>query len=96
MTSKKQPRKWADLTPEQKSEIRRQREAKTCTILARITNAPDCTMIDAHTVAALLGRGCTSVWRDVKNEIIPQPTRLGRSTRWRLGDIKSHLAKIGV
>lgn len=49
---------------------------------------PDDARIDVKSVAAVLGIGVSTAWSWVARGIIPPPTRLGRTTRWRAGTIR--------
>lgn len=44
-------------------------------------------LISAEDLATILGTSKRTVWRLLSAGIIPQPVRLGKSTRWRLDDI---------
>lgn len=44
-------------------------------------------LISAEELATILGTSKRTVWRLLSAGIIPQPVRLGKSTRWRLSDI---------
>lgn len=59
--------------------------------IANFDNLPDSALVDQKAVQALVGCGATSVWRWVKNGTLPTPLRLGRSVRWRVGDLKALL-----
>lgn len=53
---------------------------------------PDTALVDIAVVAVLLGRSPASIWRDVSAKRLTSPIRVGsRSTRWRAGDVRSHL-----
>jgi len=46
-------------------------------------------LLTARDVSALLNIGVSSVWRKVKDGKLPQPIRIGGSTRWRRADIEA-------
>jgi predicted DNA-binding transcriptional regulator AlpA len=60
--------------------------------VTRFNDLPDDARVDVQAVAVLFGRSVNSIWRDVKSGRVPQPHKHGRSTRWRVGDIRAALA----
>lgn len=44
--------------------------------------------IDVKSVAAILGIGVSTVWNWASRGLLPAPSRLGRTTRWRAGTIR--------
>lgn len=44
-------------------------------------------LLTVREVAALLGLGVSSVWRNVKRGTLPEPVRIGGATRWRRADL---------
>ncbi|QJD16574.1 helix-turn-helix transcriptional regulator [Paracoccus sanguinis] len=46
-------------------------------------------LLTARDVSALLNIGVSSVWRKVKEGNLPQPVKIGGSTRWRRADIEA-------
>jgi excisionase family DNA binding protein len=45
-------------------------------------------LLRVQEVAAMLGIGRSSVWAKVKNGRLPEPIKIGGSTRWRLADLQ--------
>lgn len=65
--------------------------------LANFDTLPNSAMVDVKTVAGLLGRAVGSVWRDAKLGTIPKPVKIGpATTRWNVGELRRHLASLGV
>jgi predicted DNA-binding transcriptional regulator AlpA len=57
---------------------------------ALATAAPDAILLNVREVAALLGIGLSTAWRDAKSGAIPRPIYLSaRAPRWRLADIQA-------
>jgi len=44
--------------------------------------------------AAMLGMGRSTLWREVKNENVPAPVKIGGLTRWRVEDLRRFAASI--
>jgi len=66
------------------------RQARLKQQLELINSMPDEAAIDIVVLCALKGRSPASIWRDVKAGRIPAPFKAGpRSTRWRLGEVRS-------
>ena len=55
---------------------------------SNIDTFPDDARVDVRTTAIFLGVGISTIWDWTKSGRLPQPTRIGRTTRWRLGDIR--------
>lgn len=55
---------------------------------------PDAALIAIRALAAVLGKGVSTAWRDVRNDpVFPKPIRLSAGcTRFRVGDIRQYLA----
>lgn len=65
--------------------------------LSNFDSLPDSAMVDVKTVAGILGRSRSSIWRDAKLGNIPKPVKTGPyCTRWNVGAIRRHLASLGV
>lgn len=65
--------------------------------LANFDSLPDSAMVSVKTVAGILGRSQSSIWRDAKQGTIPKPVKTGPyCTRWNVGAIRRHLASLGV
>lgn len=56
---------------------------------------PDAALIAIRALAAVMGKGVSTVWRDVRNDPdFPKPIRLSAGcTRFKVGDIRTYLAK---
>ena len=73
-----------------KIKLGQRRQARLKQQLELINSMPDEAAIDIVVLCALKGRSPASIWRDVKAGRIPAPFKAGpRSTRWRLGDVRS-------
>lgn len=65
--------------------------------LANFDSLPDSALIDVKTVAAVLGRSTSSIWRDARSGNLPAPIKTGPAcTRWNVGALRRHLAALGV
>lgn len=65
--------------------------------LANFDALPDSALIDVKTVAGVLGRSTSSIWRDARTGTLPAPIKSGPAcTRWNVGAIRRHLAGLGV
>ena len=55
---------------------------------------PDAALISIRALAAVLGKGVSTAWRDVRNDPdFPKPIRLSAGcTRFRVGDIRTYMA----
>jgi hypothetical protein len=51
----------------------------------------DVALIDIGTVSTVLGRSKASIWRDLWNDHLAAPVKIGHCTRWRLGDARGVL-----
>jgi predicted DNA-binding transcriptional regulator AlpA len=56
--------------------------------LPDLATLPDDATIDVCPLAALLSCSTRHVWRMVDSGAMPQPLRLGRLRRWRVGDVR--------
>lgn len=66
-------------------------------LVANFDDLPDTAMVDVKTVASLLNRGKSTIWRDVQAGAFPAPVKLGPAcTRWNVGAIRRHLEALGV
>lgn len=56
---------------------------------------PDAALVAVKALAVVVGKGVSSVWRDIKSDVdFPKPIRLSAGcTRFRVGDIRAYLAK---
>jgi excisionase family DNA binding protein len=50
-------------------------------------------LLSVRQVSELLGLSVSSVWRHVARGHLPQPVRIGGSTRWRRADIEALLGQ---
>lgn len=55
---------------------------------------PDAALIAIAALAAIMGKGVSTAWRDIRNDPdFPKPIRLSAGcTRFRVGDIRQYLA----
>ena len=49
-------------------------------------------LLTVQDVAELLSIGVSSVWRKARSGDLPQPVKIGGSTRWRRADIEALFA----
>lgn len=62
----------------------------------KLSELPPEALVDAKTVAGLLQVSRSTVWRWVKEGLLPAPIPCGpRLTRWKLGDIRAVLVQMG-
>ncbi len=59
--------------------------------LAAAAEMPDEALVSQPVVEGLAGCSSATVWRRVKSGLLPQPTKIGRTTRWRLGAVRQAL-----
>lgn len=60
--------------------------------LHNFQSLPDDAQVAVDTVAGLFDCGISTVWARVKRCELPKPRKFGRSTRWRVGDLRAMLA----
>ncbi len=61
--------------------------------LVNFDDLPDSALIDVKTVAAVLGRSPSSIWRDARTGKLAAPLKTGpNSTRFRVGEIRAYLS----
>lgn len=53
---------------------------------------PDDAHISVRSVATLFDAGISTIWARVARGELPKPRKFGRSTRWRVGDLRAVLA----
>ena len=61
----------------------------------RFDDLPDTALITFTTVSAVTGWKRTKVFCDVRRGTFPAPLKLGRNSRWRAGDIRQYLLRLG-
>ena len=49
---------------------------------------PDDALVERRVVSAVLGRSAASTWRDAAHGRLAHPIHIGRSARWRVGDVR--------
>jgi predicted DNA-binding transcriptional regulator AlpA len=61
--------------------------------VSHFDNLPDAALIAINALAAVLGKGVSTAWRDIRNDPdFPKPIRLSAGcTRFRVGDIRQYL-----
>jgi excisionase family DNA binding protein len=74
-------RPWQTMLAELRDEVRAIRQALDAT--GRRPTPREEQFIAVKEVAELLGVGVTTVWRLSANGKLPQPHKIGRSSRWR-------------
>ena len=62
-------------------------------LIAHFDKLPDCALIAIKSMAAILGKGVSTAWRDVKHDPdFPKPIHLGAGcTRFKVGDIRAYI-----
>ena len=80
------------------SEAKPSRAAKrreTDSLLVRdFDKLPPSRLLTASAVAQICGIHLATVWFLTKRGELPQPVRIGRSTRWRAGDVRLALGGV--
>ena len=61
-------------------------------ILVQMDKLPDDAHVGVRSVAVLFGAGVSTIWARVARGELPKPKKFGRSTRWRVGDLRAVLA----
>lgn len=61
-------------------------------ILAEFDTLPDSAHLGVRSVAVLFDAGVSTIWARVARGELPKPRKFGRSTRWRVGDLRAVLA----
>lgn len=51
---------------------------------------PDAAYVRLPVVATLYSISSATVWRWCRSKRLPEPTRIGRVTLWRVGDLRAH------
>ncbi|WP_299066991.1 transcriptional regulator [Accumulibacter sp.] len=60
--------------------------------LAEFDSLPDSALVDARTIAGLMGCSINTIWRRSKAKKLPAPVRVSEAqTRWRVGDVRKAL-----
>jgi predicted DNA-binding transcriptional regulator AlpA len=57
-------------------------------ILKSFKDLPDDAHLGVRSVAALFDAGISTIWARTKRGELPSPKKFGRSTRWRVGDLR--------
>ena len=78
------------VTPERKSR-EELIEARVNRVLKQLPFLPDDALVEQRGVCAVRGRSAASHWRDVAEGRFPKPEKIGRSSRWRVGDLRNLL-----
>jgi predicted DNA-binding transcriptional regulator AlpA len=53
---------------------------------------PDSALMNVHEISLLSGKSTATLWRDVKNNRLAAPIKIGpNSTRWRVGAVRCFL-----
>jgi len=55
---------------------------------------PDAAYVDLPVVARLLSCSAPTVWRRVRQNVIPAPHKFGRLARWNCGELRRALASV--
>ena len=64
-------------------------------ISVKFDDLPDDALISRPVVSAITCRQRTKLHCDVKRGIFPAPLKIGRNSRWRVGDIRAYLQRLG-
>ncbi len=60
--------------------------------LAALSSLPADALISAKELSFLASRSRTSIWRDVKQNRLPEPIAIGpQARRWRVADVRAYL-----
>nr|WP_150559721.1 transcriptional regulator [Pandoraea bronchicola] len=59
--------------------------------LASFDTLPGSAYVNVRAVAGLYGCSVSTVWRRAASGLIPQPKKLGHSTRWNVGELRTAL-----
>ena len=57
--------------------------------LQQFGSLPDDALIGIRPLCVLIDRSPASIWRDVAAGRLPRPTKVGHSTRWRVGNVRA-------
>jgi predicted DNA-binding transcriptional regulator AlpA len=57
---------------------------------------PDLALVDIYVVAALFGMAVPTAWRHSAEGKIPHGRKVGKATRWRVGELRAVLAAAPV
>ena len=69
--------------------------AREIDLAADFSNKPDEALVDDKTVAAVCGTHRNTIWRWSRSGKLPAPLKVSdATTRWRVGDIRKHLASL--
>ncbi|CAG9269358.1 helix-turn-helix transcriptional regulator [Paraburkholderia caribensis] len=60
--------------------------------LAAFDQLPDLAYVDVRTVAGLFGCSVPTVWRRIKDGMLPTPRKFGSMTRWNVGELRAALS----
>lgn len=61
--------------------------------LSAFDSLPAIARVPIQVVCGVTGRSRASVWRDVIAGRLPQPVKIGHSSRWIVGDLRAALSK---
>lgn len=89
-TNPKNPR-----TPEQLAKARERHAQRKQEAAAIFASQPDDGLAKIHTVCAIFSCSTATAWRWVKSSKLPKPHKIGRTTVWRVADLRAALAKVG-
>ncbi|MEY8174004.1 helix-turn-helix transcriptional regulator [Burkholderia multivorans] len=68
------------------------RESKKKQIIKQFDDLPNAAVVDDSVVAALCGCNVATVWDRAKKGTLPKPVKIGGSTRWHVGKLRSYLS----
>jgi predicted DNA-binding transcriptional regulator AlpA len=60
--------------------------------LTHFKELPDEARVRLPVVAALFSCSAATIWRRVASKQLPQPTKFGNVTSWKVGDLRAFLA----
>lgn len=72
----------------------RKRQERAFEVANRFESLPDAARIRQPVVEVLLQISSATVWRRVQAGQLPEPSRYGRITSWRVGDIRKLLEAV--
>lgn len=73
--------------------MRTRHTGATAEIIKNFDDFPDATRVRLPVVRLLFGVSSATVWRRVRDGLLPQPKRDGRITYWLAGELRAKLAE---
>ncbi len=57
------------------------------------STAPEC-LVGIATLVENVQRSRARIYRDIKNDTFPKPSKLGSSSRWRMSEVKAYVERL--